>query len=59
MKVFNCYTCDRVAELSQRSRCVTCEYERAKANERENELLRMEVEALHEDIDCLKLESSK
>ena len=59
MRVFNCYVCNQVAQLSQRSRCATCEYERAKANERENELLRMEIEALQEDIDRIKLESSK
>ena len=59
MRFFNCYVCNQVAQLSQRSRCVNCEYERAKANERENELLRMEIEALQEDIDRIKLESSK
>lgn len=59
MRVFNCYVCNQVAQLSQRSRCVNCEYERAKANERENELLRIEIEALKQDIEQLKKEASK
>ena len=38
-----CYQCDMPAEkLSPRSRCVTCEYERANVNEDENEGLRAE-----------------
>jgi len=45
-----CYQCDReVHELSPRSMCVTCEYERSKFNENENDRLREEIEDLEEE----------
>lgn len=39
----HCYQCDaEVYELSPRSRCVTCEYNRAEFNAKENDSLRQE-----------------
>jgi len=39
-----CYECGKiVAELSPRSRCVTCEYKRCTQNERDNDLLQTEL----------------
>ena len=37
-------------ELSPRSRCVTCEYERAMYNETENDVLRGQVYTLEEIV---------
>lgn len=52
----DCYQCLRPSILSPRSRCVNCEYRRAKANEEENEQLREELEALKEELQQLKSE---
>jgi hypothetical protein len=42
-----CYQCgNTVGDLSKRSRCVDCEYERSIFNEAENERLRQRVETL-------------
>lgn len=46
-----CYQCGaEVHELSPRSRCVTCEYERAMYNETENDVLRGQVYTLEEIV---------
>lgn len=46
-----CYQCNaQVHELSERSRCVKCEYERAMYNEIENEVLRGQVYTLEEIV---------
>ena len=56
-----CYQCDReVHELSPRSMCVTCEYERSKFNENENDRLREEIEDLEEEnYDLCRLIASR
>jgi hypothetical protein len=46
-----CYECgNTVDQLSKRSRCVDCEYERSIFNEAENERLRQRVSELEEAL---------
>jgi hypothetical protein len=48
MKTYECYQCgEMVAELSPRSRCVMCEYNRAEFNEKENDTLRDKLANSH------------
>lgn len=49
-----CYVCDiKTSELSPRSRCVNCEYNRSISNENENEFLRSKVLNLQHEIERL------